>query len=515
MRKEKRFFTLFMVVALVFSLLAGCSSKTKDPGSNSGNNAASGEKVAKDTLTLATFEDPTTMDPAKNNRVGIGLVTRQIIENLCKQEADGTYSPLLATSWEWKDKQTLRLNLRKDVKFSNGDEFTAEDVRFSFERAKADPISASSFVAFDIKNSVIVDKNTIDIKFSKPYAAALNILASVRGGIASKAAMEKMGDKEYARAPIGTGPYKFVKWDTASQIVLVRNDDYWGQKALTKNVVFKIITEAASRVIELETGGADIAYNIVGSDVERVNKIPGYKALVGQSYRYVFVTFSMKDELLSNKDLRYALSYAIDKEALVKANYKGTASVAKGMFSPNIFSYVELGAIPYDLNKAKELMAKAGYANGCEIELIVEPDEEFTKLAEVIQNMWAQIGVKTKVTAVNNATFNAQKGHWQAAIRAGNANEASNILIVYESAFGDRLQGNDAALDKQLLDARTIIDDKERAKVYGDIQKYLYDIRYSVPFAITSTIYGVSDKVEGFKFDPQNLVDLNTVKVYK
>ncbi len=505
--------TLAVILACTFLLatIAGCSSgKT----SSSSGTAA---KEYKDTITIATYEDPKTMDPMESNTVGISLVTRQIVEPLLYEDplGSGKIEPRLATSWEYLDDLTLRFHLRKDVTFHDGGKFTAADVVFSFKRAKANPISASTLVYFDLDNTKIVDDYTLDLKFTQPYAAIFNTLGGGRCSIVEKAAVEKMGDAAYARAPIGTGPYKFVSWQTAAKITLVRNDNYWGTKALTKNVVFNVITEGASRVIELETGNADIANSIAGSDAKRVGQIKGVKAVVGQSNRYCLVTFSMQDKVLSNKDLRYALSYAIDKKSLANAVYGDTATVATGYMPSNVFGFKEFGMLPYDVAKAKELMKSAGYENGLTIDLLIDGTDEFKRCAEAIQNMWSVIGVKTNITSMAVATYLAQGSHIQAALRSGNANEAGNIFIIYESAFKDRLQSNNADLDKKLAAAKTILDATKRKAAYGEIQDWLNDQRYTVPFAYTPSIYGVSDKVEGFVFHPSYGIELAPIKVAK
>jgi peptide/nickel transport system substrate-binding protein len=506
MKKAKRFLSLLLVAAMVFTVMTGCGKKEQ---AKTGSETK--EKTLKDTLTVATFEEPTTLDPASTNRNGISLVHSAIMEKLLVYNMDGTFTPVLAESWEWKDDLNLVFHLRKNVKFSNGSPFTAKDVLYTYKRAKANPISTSMFAAFDTENSFAVDDYTVNIRFLKPYAMALNVIAGLKAGICT----ESQPTADVDRKPIGTGPYALKEWVTGSEIRMVRNENYWGEKPAMKNLVFKIIPEAASRVIELETGGSDIALKIQANDVKRVSEIPGVKVVPSESYRYVYVTFSMKDELTGNEDFRKALSYAIDKEALVKASYNESATVCTGMYNKNIWAFEELGTMPYDLAKAKEYLAKAGYPNGVEVNMTVDPDNEFTKLAEGLQNMWAQIGVKLNINVINNNTFKGQGGHYQIAIRDGTNAEPSTVLIVYESSFADRIQGNDTWLDEQLLKARTIMNDKEREQFYKDVNKYIYEKRYAIPLADTPSIMGVTDKVEGLKTDPEFYLNWNQIKAYK
>ena len=498
---NKKLSALVVGIFILFSFTAGECAEAKGK--------------LKDTLVLATWQDLATMDPQNSNMVSNWMVQRNIYDKLVQELPDGTVEPRLAASWEFVDDLTVRFKLRDDVKFHNGEPFTAEDVLFSIERGLKNPISASTFKYFDVKNSKIIDPHTIDIKLVMPYAPIFNTLSSGRGSIVSKKTVEEMGDNKAARNPIGTGPYKLKNWVSGTEIVLEKNESYWGKKAITPNVIFKVIPEAANRVIELETGGADIIYDVAGTDVERVNDIEGAHILMGDSNRYMFVTFSMKDETLSNKDLRYALSYALDKEAIVKACYGGSARPATGYYPSNVFAFKEMGVLPYDLEKAKELMKKAGHADGVTLNFIIEPREMDVRLAEAIQNMWNKIGVKVKIYQMAVSTYTSQGHKFQLGMRAGNANEPSNILIVYDPEFGERLEPNDEKLAKMLKDAITFYDKDKRAEAYVAIQDYLHDVRYSVPLAFTPVIYGVSDKVYDFDCDPLQQVDLNKVSIYE
>ncbi|MDR1622793.1 MAG: ABC transporter substrate-binding protein [Synergistaceae bacterium] len=469
----------------------------------------------KDTLVLATWEDLATMDPQGSSRVSNWMVQRNIFDTLVTERPGGVVEPKLAKSWEFLDDVTVRFYLRDDVKFHNGEPFTAEDVLFTIKRGLSNPISASTFQFFDIDNSKIIDPHTVDLKLKSPYAAIFNTLAGGRASIVSKKAVEEAGDSKFARAPVGSGPYKLREWVSGTEISLVRNDAYWGNKAITKNVVFKVIPEAANRVIELETGGADVIYEVAGTDIDRVNEIDGAHVLMGDSNRYMFITFSMKDETLASKDLRHALSYALDKDAIVKACYSGAARTATGYYPSNVFAFKEIGVLPYDLEKAKELMKKSGHEKGLTLNFLVDSREMDARLAEAIQNMWNRIGLKVNIFQMAFSNYTSQGNTIQIGLRAGNANEPSNILIVYDPEFGERLQPNDEKLAAMLKEAITFYDSGKRAAAYEAIQDYLHDMRYSIPLAFTPVIYGLSDKVEGFDCDPRQQVDLYKVSIYE
>jgi peptide/nickel transport system substrate-binding protein len=494
---RQRILGLVFIIFLGIGYLTGCDTKKSVSAS-----PAEQSQDFKDTFTAVLSGEPRSLDPASANSLIIYQVLASFCEPLLRENLDGTIDPYLAVSWEILDDTSIRFHLRQGIKFHNGNSFTAEDVLYSFARAKKNPISASTFQYFDTDNSKIIDDYTLELKLIRPYAPIFNTLSDGRSYIVDKEYIEKVGDAEAARNPVGTGPYKFVSWVSGSEIRGVRNDDYWDTLAATPNLVFKFIAEAANRVIELETGNADLVYEIDPADKTRVEELPNAHVETGSSYRYYTITFSMQDPVLADKNIRYALSYAIDKEALVKAVFGDTAVAASGFYPSVSFGFKETGILPYDQNEAKRLLAKAGYSNGLTLKFNYGGGELDSRMAEAIQNMWKQIGVELEMYPMNSQTYLAGNNKFQVGMRAGNAEEPSNILIIYDSAFADKLQGNDDKLDKMLHDAMTIYDSAGRFAAYQEIQDYLFDMRYTVPLAFTDAIYGVSDKVKGFKFHP-------------
>jgi peptide/nickel transport system substrate-binding protein len=506
MRKAVKLMSVFITLSMI---LAGCSTQKTN------SNKGSGEKVLKDTITLAHWEEPATLDPQASNKVSYFLVQEQIFNYLVHEDDKGNYTPELATEWKYIDDLTLRFKLRDDVVFHNGEKFVAEDVKFTIERGCANPISASIFKYFDPKGTKVVDEHTIDVKFKVPYAGALNVLASWRGAIANKKTVEKMGDASYGRAPIGTGPYKFVDWQSGSVIKLTRNDNYWGKKAIVKNADYRIIPEATNRVIELETGGVDVAYNVSTNDVKRIRENDKLNLLMGPSFRYTTVTFSMKSEKLQNQKLRDALAYAIDKKAIVNAIYGDTAEVATGVLPKNAFGYKGFEPVPYDVAKAKQLMAEAGYSNGIKLKFVCEPIEEYVRTAEALQNMWKEIGVTLEIQTIENAAYLAKGNEFEVGLRAGNANEPSNILVIYDSTFKDKLQPNDPYIDEQLAKVAKLLDPIQRKAALAELQDYLWNKRWTIPIAYTNVIYATTKNVENWEVHPINLTNISEVSVYK
>lgn len=494
----KKALAILLSAAMLLSLAVGCSN-SEPSGADS-----SGERTPKDTITIVINAEPETLDPAGANADAISIVLNFIMENLFEIGTDGELYCELLESYEFIDDTTLSFTLKQGVKFSTGVELTSEDVLWEFERLQSAPNSASHFSFIDIENSYIVDDHNFVLKFTQPWAPFSNTMSTGRGSIISKAAFEEMGETDFARMPVGTGPYKIVSWEPGIQIKLTRNEYYHGEPAKTENIVIKFISEPTARVIELETGSADIVYYIEGNDIARVDAINGYHIEQGDSYRYFTVCFSMQEPLFQDVRVRQAMCYAIDKEALVRAATNGVGTPINGYCPTIMDGYVEEPPIPYDVEKAKQLMAEAGYPDGFTIDLHVQPESIYERAAEIIQQYWKEIGITANIVSSALATYEAQNGGmFQASIRDGTATELSNVFIIYESSFGSRLNGNDDTLDQMLLDLRTYYyGDPARDEFVKQITDYLYEKCYTYPYMVMPTVYGVSDDLEGFVFSP-------------
>ncbi len=519
----------YMAAALVFVVCIGLylffggkqeNAVSDDSTTNSAvvttNNI---EKIPQDTITLVIAAEPATLDPASANADAITIVLNFIMENLFELGPDGIIFNELMDTYEFETPTTLKCKIKEGVKFSTGTELTTDDILWEFERLQKSPKSASHFSFIDIENSKIIDKYNMVLKFKQAWAPFSNTLSTGRGSLVSKAAFEEMGEDSFARNPIGTGPYKLEEWVSGTHIKLTRNEYYHGEPAKTENIIIKFIPESTSRVIELETGGADIAYYIEGSDIQRVNDIEGCHIEQGDSYRYFTVVLSMQEEFFKDIRVREAMAFAIDKVSLTNAVTNGVGTPLDGYCPPIMDGYIKTEPIPYDVDKAKELMKEAGYENGFSIDLHVQPEPIYERIAEAIQAYWFEIGIKANIVSSALATYEAQhNGKFQASVRDGTATEISNVFIIYESSFGSRMNGNDDKLDRMLIDLRKLYyGDPKREEALKEITAYLDSIHYTYPFMSLPTVYGVSDKLEGFVFHPaeDHMTNFTQWVVYK
>ena len=502
---------ILIVLLLLTLVLTGCGGG-EEP-------ADEGNQEYSDVLSVALRGEPSSLDPHLNTQLVSEAVRREIYDFLVVKDETGSIQPSVATSWENIDDTTIRFHLRDDVVFHNGEKLTAEDVRFTLIRASEKSGSAPLFKVVDAEGTAVVDEYTVDLKLTEPFAPIFNYLSAPEGGILCKSAVEELGDDAFGRSPIGSGPLMLKDWVTGTSLELSRNEDYWGDKPTYKTLIVKFISEPANRTIELETGGVDVIYDVSTNDIARIQENEVLNLISGTGLKYTYITLNMKDETLKDARVREALACSLDLESMVDAVYTGTSKVADSVMSSNIFAYKAIGSIPYDVEKAKTLLAEAGYENGLDVVAKCYDDATFINILEIAQNMWKEAGINADVRVMEYATFDEQgaKGEVQIGVSAFTASTADpdQALGLWSTDYNSLLQGTDLQIDQYLKDGRSTYDDAERIAIYGEAQQYMWDTHYMIPLAYSDVIYATTNKVEGLECHPGNTPNLAKVVVYK
>lgn len=477
------------------------------------------EREIKENLVVILKGEPSNADPHNNGELVAFTIQLQIFDNLVKKDANGNIVPSVATRWEQVDDKTVRFYLRDDVYFHNGEKLTAEDVRFSIQRATVMPFSASIFSAFDGEAAKVVDDYTVDISTKAPFAGIFNYLASTRGAILCKSAVESMGDEGFGRSPVGSGPFIFDSWLTGTEIKVVRNENYWGEKPAISSITFKFISEAATRAIEIESGNADIAFDVSPSDVPRLSENTDLKVVTCNSFGFSYIIFNNQDPVLSDIRVRQALTLAIDKPSLVQAVYSGLATVADSSIPATVFAYQSQGESEYNIEKAKQLLAEAGYPDGLDVKLAAQDTQEVKDIAEIVQSMWAEIGVNAEIIVSATPEFiaAARRGDNQIGISAATftTGDPGHALADFDTRTNAFYHSDDTEIDTYLDKGMQTYDLNERAKVYQDVQKYIAEKFYIVPVAFKPIIYATTANVESFVCNPGNSTYLGDVLPYE
>lgn len=483
-------------------------------------------------LKLASIKVIDTLDPHFTGFLSAIQIINNIHNGLLKITYDGAavkFEPDLAESWDIEDDKTHVFKLRDGVKFHDGTPCDAEAVKFSLLRVKeGEPKSPHAWKLALLDEVEIVDPLTVKLKFSEPYAflpVALNGSTGRAGTIVSPAAVQKYG-VDYGRNPVGTGPFKFVSWRENDSIELEANTDYFepGMPKLER-VSFLLMNEASTALAALMAGQIDGMTDCPMQLVAQVDAFPKAKLYGEIEGNYTFVGMNCRKAPFDDINLRRAVSWALDRDTIVKQAYFGRAQAAytpisppmSGFFDPNIATSGR--GQWFDLEKAKSFRAKA--ANQGEVEavyMMAERGPVGTRIAQTVAPMLAQIGVKAKLELIepaawvkrrNAGDFDLYDFEWVADLDPDEA-----IYPEFKSDGAWNFCGwVNTDFDAYCAEAQVKLDIETRRELYHKAEDLLMD---EAPIAIMAhmPIYKVfSDKVQGFQYIPADLVNLHTVSL--
>lgn len=458
--------------------------------------------IAED-LTIG-FADPlSSLDPELNNHAGDRSVSLHFWDLLVENKWN-ELQPGLALSWKPLDEKTWEFKLRPNVKWQDGQPFTADDLIFSYNRTRNVPGTVASFAGYlrTIESMQAPDPLTLIVKTTIPNPDLPLNLASIH--IVSKHIGEKSATEDYnsGKAMIGTGPYKFVSYTPGDRVIMTRNDDYWGEKQIWEKVNYRYINNAASRTAALLAGDVDVIDKVSVSDLAKLKQAPNVSVYPYDGLRVMLLQPSFNptptpyitdnagkplpvNPLLDVK-VREALNLAINRKAIVDRILQDAATEANQWMPKGTFGYnPEVKDIPYDAKKAKALLAEAGYPEGFNLTMHVPNDRypQGPETAQAVAQFWTRIGVKTKVEVMPWAVYSgrARKNEYAMSMLAwGNGTgEASyalvNILatVTPEKGLGSSNWGHysNAKIDADLLKATSEFDAAKREAILRDAVK--------------------------------------------
>lgn len=359
------------------------------------------------TLVYATGAEVASLDPAYGTDSTTEAAFRLLYDGLVRFNADLEVEPRLATSWSASG-NTWTFKLRAGVKFHDGTPFDAAAVVARFDRVLGPekPLIAAVWASALAGVPEALDPLTVRFttKVLDPYFPL--ILADYQGYIESPTAVKKFG-KGLASNPVGTGPFKFVEWIKDDHLTVVRNDDFWGDKAFLDKVILRPVPVAAARLIGVEAGDVQLAIRVAPEDVARAEKNPELRMSQKPTTRHLFIGMLNLKKPYSDIRVRQALNYAIDKESIVKNIYLGQAEVLGGPVVPGCADYVPVKGFGYDPAKAKQLLAEAGYPNGFSANMI-GPKGTYLKDYELqlaVIQQYRAIGVNVTLETVEYTTY--------------------------------------------------------------------------------------------------------------
>ncbi len=538
----KKLVSLTLAMTMCVSLLAGCGNKdastteTAASAASAGSTATVAEPdVGIDTTNYLKIQDdnPDTVDPQATTEYY--TVAMNIFDRLVEVKAngDGTSEivPSLAKSWEISDDGlTYTFTLNEGVKFSNGADLTSSDVLYTIKRMltyeKAvnddiyDMIQGASDVAEgkteELAGFKVIDDYNFSITLEEPYGAFLACLTTPGASIFDEETTEQAAD-QFGIDPavtIGTGPFTFAAWAFNSELVLSANKDYWDGAPACEGLVLKVIPDEATARMMFENGELDILdMDNNASQLEYFLNNDAYQDQIvsGPRVGVYYICLNEKFTELSDARVRKALQYSIDRQAILDSLYAGQGQLENGIFPHGLIGYnADLPEIPYDVEQAKALLAKAGYPDGFEMELCYSSDAgQTTKdMLEIISAYWAEIGVTAKVTEVDEGSFYDMRA----------AGEIESYTSSWSADFNDpdnfiySFFGNESNIERRgfgysnteaiarVAAARAIVDEDERIAEYQDLEKLIIQEDAAwVPLFSKEHLFVVNPAVSGFK----------------
>jgi peptide/nickel transport system substrate-binding protein len=447
----------------------------------------------KNRVTIAHGVGVYSMNPYAVTTSPIQAIWGSVMESLVYVDYDKReFMGMLAESWEVQP-DMVRFKLRTGVYFHDGTPFSAQDVIASYKRILTDKESLQAPNLRNIREMTAPDDTTIVLTLKKPDANVLEKF--VNRPIMKRSTAEKMGAAD--QNPIGTGPYKFVSWNRSGPFVMRRNEKYWGEAPKIEEVIYKIIKEDAARIVALEAGQVDFISNIPPHEVGRLKSNPKIHVAQVRGLRPIFLVLCPAYKPLDNPQVRRAITHAIDRDRIINLVLEGNAFPLTGFFGPQVFGYnPNAKAYPYDPEKAKQLLADAGFPHGFEIEYH-SPTGRYPKdreVAQVIVEQLSKVGIKANLKTPEWAIFNVnyKKGKYAFYLTGrGSVMDADTLFHQYfRTGITKRALGYSNPKLDDIIDAeRKTFDRKKREKLLWEAQSIILEDAPAVPLWNTMDIY--------------------------
>ena len=360
------------------------------------------------TLIIAQGTDAVSLDPHDVTDSPSATVTSHIYETLFELTPDGEIVPHLVEEYEISDDSLVfTLTLQEGVTFHDGTPLTADIVKGSLERF-LDPANAFTFLFLlePIQEVNVVDDLTIELVLDEPYAPMLAHLTHSSTAIILPSAVEEFGE-DFAENPVGTGPFRFESWDRGSRIDLARYEDYWGEPGGVEGIAFLNVPESTTRMALVESGEAHVAVRVPPQDIQRLDAHPDLTVHNVSSLRTIYIYYNPNIEPFDDVRVRQALNYAVDNHEIAEFVLGGAVRPSDAAIAPGVFGYTPVGEYEYDPERARELLAEAGYEDGFST-TFYSPSGRYLQdiqIAEAIQSQLEAVGVNAEIETLEWSAY--------------------------------------------------------------------------------------------------------------
>ena len=535
----KKKISLMLAAALTAGLaLTGCGgSKTSDTTDNTAGaeseSTAETKGVDVDTtgyLIAALNADIQTADVQKTSKdyeVPFNIFDR-LVDVEVGTDGNSKIVPSLAESWDISDDGLeYTFHLRQGVKFHNGNDFTAEDVAYTFHRMLTVEGGVNTEFIDQIKGAdellagetdtlegvEVVDDYTIKVTLKEPFAGFLASISSPGVSIYDSEATEAAGD-QFGMDPavtVGTGPFEFSSWSFNNQLVLTRNEDYWKGASGLPGVVIKIIPDTETQSMMFESGELDILdLDYAADSVDRFTETYPDQIVQGPRVGIVYFTMNFNKEPFQDVRVRKAVQMSIDRQAILDALYGGRGQVEQGIFPHGLIGFnPDQEEIKYDPEAAKTLLAEAGYADGFDMEIAADSSasDTMTMALEIVSDQLAEVGIRAEIKNYDESTWletrkSGELGSFMSTWSA-DYNDPDNFIYTF---FGNEektrirsINYPDTEVMERVAKARTLVNEDERLAEYKALEeKLIHEDAAWVPMFSRLHLFAVSKRVQGF-----------------
>jgi peptide/nickel transport system substrate-binding protein len=533
MLRNKRWLLIANLLIVVVLLVSACGTPAATPAPEEEATAAPAattpseaeeEPAEPKIIRIATAQACPAMSIEVSGGMGpCDIQIAQIYEGLTWHHHDGSVLPSLGTSWEMVDDTTWQFALREGVQFHNGEDFTADDVKYSFdialEEERAWPIRGNIVLIDEVE---VVDDYTVNFHTSAPWPDLPWFVSDVY--IMPKDHTEEVGLDALTDSPVGTGPFEFVGFVADDYLELEAFDGWWDGRVALDGVLWKQIPEPATRVAALQAGEIDVAVQVPLDLIPVVEDEAGvHMDYAAEELTLQFFLSCLPESgsvLADNVTLRKALDYAIDKDALWQGLMGGRGALSGQQLSPTVFGYnPDIEQTPYDPDEAKRLLAEAGYAEGLTLSMVCPVGKYFVDRDVCIaaKDMLADVGVDVELTVGELAVFVEYL-----------TDATSDVDMIYVGwySYGNPAQAmqwfsgtqawsrwNNEEYDEQFLIAKTSMDEAAREQAYWRMAEILKEETPSIFLLQQPAPYGISDRVEGFVPHPAQQIILTETDI--
>ena len=560
----KHFWKLFLFSVIVLVLAACTDDSEVEPENGEGTSGEGGsEEVSGGDLVMAFPSDAVSMDPHGSNDVPSEQVRDTIYEGLVDLDENLEAVPALATEWEQVDDTAWEFTLREGVTFHDGSEFNAEVVKANIDRLQdAATASPRAFMLDMVSEVNVVDDYTVEIVTEYPFSPLLNNLSHGAGKMISKELIDEdyqnaideagldmtleayyeareAGGEEHEEAaqqiggnigtiveqnPVGTNYLQFDSRSAGESTELAANEDYWDGPPTIDSATFKVVSETASRIAELETGDSDFIAQVESSNIERVESNQDVTLERTESLSIDYLGFNTNQEPFDDPLVRRAITHAFDKEAVLSGVYNNSGTPAVAPLAPGMLGHDEnLEGLEYDMERARELLAEAGYEDGFDVNLMVNDDNpERVDMAVWLQESLAELDINVNIEQVEwgsylELTGNGEHDMFILGWSNSTGDPDNGISPLFHSdnlgSPGNRSFFENDELDQLLDEGAQESDEAAREEIYMQAQELLVEEAPAIFVRHSENLNAYHNSVEGLEIGRDNIFDLRNVTI--